>query len=359
MRCERLVLVPASMALLVGLCLAGCRTRPAPPTAGTAVAVAPGGDRAGALRLSGTVEAVRAASVMVPRLAGQSTNTLVITHLIAAGSRVAPGDLLVEFDPQEQTRNAMDRRAEVVDLDGQIHKKQAEQAIAFAADDTALAQAEHDLERTRLDLIKNDFIPSVEAEKNRLAFEQATAKLAQLRAAAALKRTAANADIRILEIRRERSDRALHYAESNAKLMSVHAAFAGIAVIKSIFKGNSLAEVQEGDEVRPGLPILDIVDPTAMRVRARVNQADIGMIETGRTATIRLDAYPELKFNGRVDVVAPLGVTSSMTATVHTFTALVSIQGMHPRLMPDLTASVDLESPPPQVVTAAHAKPSK
>lgn len=298
--------------------------------------------------MSGTVEAVRATSVIVPRLAGQSTNTLVITRLIPAGSRVALGDLLVEFDPQDQVRNAMDRRAEVVDLDGQIHKKEADQAIAFAADDTALAQADHDLERARLDLIKNDFIPGVEAEKNRLAFEQGTAKLAQLRAATALKRTAAHADIRILEIRRERSDRALHYAEGNAKMMAVHAAFAGIVVVKSIFKGNSLAEVQEGDEVRPGLPILDIVDPTVMRVRARVNQADIGMIAAGRTATIRLDAYPELQFKGRVDVVAPLGVTSSMTSTVHTFTALVSIQGMHPRLMPDLTASVDLDAAPPK-----------
>jgi hypothetical protein len=31
-----------------------------------------------------------------------------------------------------------------------------------------------------------------------------------------------------------------------------------------------------------------------------------------------------------------------MTASVHTFSALVSIHGMHPRLMPDLTASIDL-----------------
>jgi hypothetical protein len=153
---------------------------------------------------------------------------------------------------------------------------------------------------------------------------------------------AADADVRILEIRRERSERALKYAESNTALMAVHATFEGVVVIKSVFKGNGMSEVQEGDEVRPGLPILDIVDPTAMRVRARVNQADIELVELGRPAKVRLDAYPELSFDGRVDLVAPLGVTSSLTSTVRTFTALVSIQGMHPRLMPDLTASVEL-----------------
>jgi multidrug resistance efflux pump len=262
---------------------------------------------------------------MVPRLAGQSTNTLVITHLIAAGSRLAPGDLLVEFDPQEQTRNAMDRRAEVVDLDGQIHKKQAEQAIAFAADDTALAQAEHDLDRARLDLIKNDFIPSVEAEKNRLAFSRRRPSSHSF--TPRLRSSGRRPPPTSASSRFAGSDPTARSTTSNATLMSVHAAFAGIAVIKSIFKGNSLAEVQEG-EVRPGLPILT----SSIRrraVRARVNQADIGMIETGRAATVRPDAYPG-SIRGRIDVVAPLGVTSSMTATVHTFTAFVSIQGMHP-----------------------------
>jgi HlyD family secretion protein len=93
-----------------------------------------------------------------------------------------------------------------------------------------------------------------------------------------------------------------------------------------------------------------------MRVRARVNQADMELIEPGRPATIRLDAYPELSFQGRVDIVSPLGVTSSLTTTVHTFTALVSIRGMHPKLMPDLTASVEVVGRAPSAVLAQGAR---
>src|SRR5207253_1304690 len=72
---------------------------------------------ADAFRVSGTVEATRARTVFVPRLAGQSAPTLVITRLIRAGSRVAAGDPIVEFDPQEQLRAAVDRRAALVELD--------------------------------------------------------------------------------------------------------------------------------------------------------------------------------------------------------------------------------------------------
>ena len=279
---------------------------------------------------------------MVPRLAGQNASSLVITDMAKAGSTVAPGDVLLEFDPQDQQRNAMDRRAEVVDLEGQIQKREAELAIQHAGDDTAVAQAAHDLERARLDLLKKDFVSPVEAEKNELTFEQNTAKLAQLKETEALKDKAGVADIKTLQIRRDRSAQALQHAEDNATRMKVLANFAGVVVIRSTFKGNNMAEIQVGDSLRPGQPVLAIVDPSAMQVRARVNQADLGFVHQGDAAKIHLDAYPELTFDGRVELLAPLGVVSGMTPNVHLFTVVVSVHGTHPKLMPDLTASVDI-----------------
>ena len=62
-----------------------------------------------------------------------------------------------------------------------------------------------------------------------------------------------------------------------------------------------MAEVQEGEEVRGGMPIVDVVNPESMRVRAKVNQADINELAVGQAVRIGLDAYPELSFTGRVD----------------------------------------------------------
>jgi HlyD family secretion protein len=299
-------------------------------------------DASDAIRLSGAVEATRARTVFVPRLAGQTAPTLVITRLIRAGSHVNAGDPLVEFDPQEQLRAAADKRAELVDLDGQIQKKKSEQTIAQAKDQTTLTEAERNVSRAKLGILGNDLISKVEAEKNTLALEEANARLEQVRKTFALKRTAETADLRILEIQRERAERALRYAEDNSELMSVTAPFPGLVVLKQVWKGNNMGEVAEGEEVRPGLPILDIVDATAMQVRAMVNQADVGSIAPGQPAKIRLDAYPELLFDGRVELVAPLGVQSSMTPKVRSFVALVSIQGANEKLMPDLSASVEI-----------------
>ena len=342
---DRLVRLLVALAL-IGVPLAAWLSWPvrsAPPAVDAAsTATVRRGAFIRSVRVAGTVEAVRASTIIVPRLTGQTTPSLVITRLVGGGRRVRAGDVLVEFDRQDQTRIALDRRAEFLDLEDQIRKKRAEQAAARAADETALKQAENDVARAEIEARKNPVLPRIEAEKNGLALEQAKARLAQLGTTFALKRRAAEAELRILEIRRDRARSAWRHAEQNADRMAVRAPFEGLAVLKSIFKGSQMAEVQEGDEVRPGVPVVDVVDPSRMQVRARIGQADGGLVSVGQPARVELDAYPGLVFDGRVEQVAPLAVPSTLTPKVRTFVATISIAGTHASMMPDLSAAADI-----------------
>jgi HlyD family secretion protein len=295
------------------------------------------------VRLSGTVEAVEATTVSTPRLAGQNNQSLVITRLVKPGSMVHAGDLVVEFDRQDQLKNALDRRVELNDLEQQIKKKDAEIRAARAKDDSEIVQAESALARARLEMVKNEMLPKIQAEKNRQTLEEADARLKQLKTTYDLKRRAADADLRILQIRRDRAENAMRQAESNADKMAIHSPISGMAVLRSIWKSSNMAEVQEGEEVRSGMPIVDIVNPAAMRVRAKVNQADINSVKVGLPVRVGLDAYPELSFNGSVTQLSPLATSSTLSPKVRTFVAIVGVQGSHPNLMPDLTASLDVE----------------
>ena len=294
------------------------------------------------VRLSGTVEAVQSTTVSAPRLSGPNTASLVITRLIRPGSAVRRGDLIVEFDRQQQLVNALDRRAELQDLEQQIRKREAQERAAAAKDESEIKVAESSVTRAELEMVKNDMIPRINAEKNTLALEQAQATLKQLKTTYELKRKAAEADIQILRIRRDRAENAMRMAETNAERMAILSPIGGMAVLKSIWKGNTMAEVQEGEEVRAGVPIVDIVDPNAMRVRARVNQGDINELQVGQAVTIGLDAYPDLHFPGTVTQISPLGVMSNQSNKVRSFVALINIEGSHPNLMPDLSASLDV-----------------
>lgn len=322
----------------------GARSPEQSASATPATMVVKRGDFVRSVRLTGTVEAVQATAIPAPRLSGQNPNSLVIMRLIKAGTSVQPGDPIVEFDRQDQLRNALDRRAELNDFDQQIAKRTAEEVAARASDESTLKQAGSALERARNELVKNDMLPRIQAEKNDLAFEEAEAKLKQLQETFELKRRAAAADIKILEIRRDRAETNMKQAESNASRMLITSPLPGVAVVKTTWKnGGNMVEFMEGDEVRPGQPVVEVVNPAVMRVRARVNQADMNDLRVGQPVVVGLDAYPDLSFSGAIDQVSPIGQQSTLSPKVRNFIVLVLVKSAHPNLMPDLTASLDVE----------------
>lgn len=295
------------------------------------------------IRITGTVEAVNFLAIAAPRLSGPGLGSLIITKLATSGKHVKKGDLLVQFDQQQQIRNALDQEATYVDFVEQINKKKADQASTQAADESALHQAENDVKSTAAEVRRNEILSKIDAEKNNLAAEQSKATYDQLRKTFELKRQAAKAELKSLEIQRDRARFAMEYARKNTGRLEIRAPIDGIVVLNSIWKGGQFGESQEGDEVRAGVPFMQIVNPGAMQVRARVNQADVSLLSVGQPVHIGLDAYPDLSFNGKVERIAAIGVTSSLSDRVRTFNVLFSIAGYDARLMPDLSASLDVE----------------
>jgi HlyD family secretion protein len=299
-------------------------------------------DNGSALRLQGSVEPVRSHPVIVPRLTGPGTGSLVIVHLVKPGTSVKRGELLIEFDRQAQIKTARDRQAEYRDFIEQINRKRGEQITASAHGEAELKAAENAVKSAELEILKREIVPPITAEQNQLSLDEAQAKAAQLRRTFALRRKTDVADIRALEIQRDRAMNAWKHAESNADKMRVTSPIDGMVVLKSTWKNGNMGEVQEGEEVRSGLGIMDVIDPSAMQVRARVNQADVSVLRVGQSARITLDSFPSRTFSGRLEQLSQIGAISTMSNRVRTFLAVFSIEGSDPHLMPDLAAAIDI-----------------
>ena len=189
---------------------------------------------------------------------------------------------------------------------------------------------------------KTEVVPPITAEQNRLSLDEARAKATQIRQTFELRRKLDAADIRALEIQRDRALNAWKHAESNADKMRVVSPIDGMVVLKSTWKNGTMGEVQEGEEVRSGLGIMEVIDSSAMQVRARVNQADVSALRVGQPARITLDSYPGRAFTGRLEQLSQIGTISTMSNRVRTFLAVFSIEGSDPHLMPDLAAAIDM-----------------
>jgi len=295
-----------------------------------------------ALRLTGTTEAVHMRAIVAPMLSGESFGTLTITHLVRNGAQVRQGDLLAEFDRQAQMHTFMDKQAEYVDFANKTAEAQAKEAADRAKDESEIEKAESDLSKAQLEMQKVELLSKIDAEKAGETLEEAKATLAQLRTTFDLKRQSAQAGIRLLEIQRDRSKQVMDHAKANAELMQIRSPIDGVVVLNSIFKQSRMAEVEEGDQVRAGATFMQVVDPSQMQVRASVNQEDFLALRMGMPARIHLDAYPDLTFSGRLEEMGPIARTGDFSTKLRSFSVVFSIDGSDAKLMPDLSAAVDV-----------------
>ena len=280
---------------------------------------------------------------MSPMLSGEHVGALTITKLAGSGTHVKRGDLLVEFDRQGQMRTFFDKLAEYENLVEEVIQEQAKQDATRAKDETALRQAENDVKNAELEMQKVELLSRIEAEKAQETLEASKATLQQLRETFDLKRREARAAILIREIQRDRTRASMVHAQANADLMQVRSPIDGLVVLNAIWKEDKMGEVQEGDQIRPGQPFMQVVDPSVMQVRVLANQQDFLALKIGQPVTVRLDAYPELLLPGRLEQISPIGRASFFSPKVRTFDVVFSIKGTDPRLMPDLSAAVDLD----------------
>jgi len=306
------------------------------------------------LRLKGTTEAVQSRAILAPVLEGQQVPTLTIIQLALAGTRVKQGDLLVEFDRQAQMRDFVDKQAEYRKLVDQVAEEQAKENAARAKDETELKQAEDTLRKAELEVQKAELVSKIDAEKNQESLEEAQATFQQLKETFDLKRKAAQAGIRILEIQRDRTQQTMQHAQGNSELMQIHSPISGVVVLNTIWKQGTMGEVQEGDQIYPGMPFMQVVNPAIMQVRVLANQEDFPRLRVGQTAKVRLDAYPQLVFPAKVEQLAPIAEQGSFSDKVRLFSVIVSIQGNDPQLMPDLSAAVDVDVPPDNAGSGAR-----
>ena len=80
-----------------------------------------------------------------------------------------------------------------------------------------------------------------------------------------------------------------------------------------------------------------------MRVRVKINQADLGQMRVGAAAKVTLDAYPGKSYPARLRQVSPIGVAGQFSPKVRTFVALFDVEGVDPQFAPDLSAAVDVD----------------
>ena len=326
------------------------------------------------VRISGTVQARNFALLLAPRIMGSRADFnrggsgrqpgqgggggggmmgggggpggdfgLVLLSLQKPGTRVKAGDTVASFDPQFQIQRFDDYKDSVVQLENTIRKSMANLAATKEAHDQQIRTAKADWDSAILDLKTADVRSRIDAEKYKLAVEEAELKYKQLVAEAGMVDESQRAQIRASELDRDQSRIELQRAENNVKRMTIKAPMDGIVVMQSIVRNGEFGQIREGDQVAAGQPFMQIVDPASMVLNGTVNQVDAERLRLGMKAMIRLDAYPDVELPGTLIGIGAMSKVSTFRAGyIGEIPVRVKIEKADARLIPDLTGSAEI-----------------
>lgn len=138
-----------------------------------------------------------------------------------------------------------------------------------------------------------------------------------------------------------KANAAMKIAKSNFDKAKINLAY---ATIYSPIDGVVLSrEVSEGQTVAANFsaPTLFRIanDLTKMQVEANIDEADIGLVKQNQSVEFTVDAFPDLKFKGKVTEIR---LQSTITSNVVTYTVIVEAENPEMKLMPGMTANISI-----------------
>jgi len=171
---------------------------------------------------------------------------------------------------------------------------QIKESVKQLEDCTNFAKA--DLDRIR-SLVKSGSLPAETVEKARVSYIKCQTQFA-----------AAKEQLAMLEAGPTKTEIAVHQAtvdEAGAK-RAIAQAKLDECVLKAPFVGVvTQVFVRPGDLATPRAPLLKLMDPTSLVVRAGLPESCSANIRKGTKVVVRLDAYPNKTFNAKIERVYP------------------------------------------------------
>ena len=308
------------------------------------------------VRIEGSITAKSSAAIVAPRLRGRGGRQLTLIHLAGAGSMVKAGDVVAEFDRENQLKAIDDQRARLIQSEAGIRKRGAEHSVALESRQQEVRVARASLDKSRLDLRTAEVRSEIEAQILKMRVEEAEVELKQIEEELELLQASQRSDMRALEIARDQVAIDKRRVEINATRLILRTPIDGMVVMMSSSRGGGdFEQVSTGAQLRPGNYFMQIVDPSAMVLEAGINQVDSQLLKVGQKAVIRLDAYPGRTWPGRLVAVGALASSSAGggggrrrmnrgggSNFVRQISAVLDVEASDRLIIPDLSASADV-----------------
>jgi HlyD family secretion protein len=291
--------------------------------------------------ITGTIEAIQVdvSAKITGRIAERPVNE---------GDRVAAGQLLVRLDEAEQAAEVRRQEAAVRtaqstlnDLLAGARREELEDARAALQSASATREwTERDFRRAE-GLFRQTLIAAQEVDRARQAYEVAVAQEKSARQKLLLLVAGSRPDqVEAARGQLAQARNALDMAKTRLKEMTIFSPLEGVVLRKNL---------EVGELASPGVPILTLMKPSDIWVRAYVPEEEVGRIKVGSKALVAVDAYPARRFPGRIIEIAseaeftPRNVQTKKERVTLVFRIKIAVDNPEGILKPGMPADADID----------------
>jgi HlyD family secretion protein len=233
-----------------------------------------------------------------------------------------------------------DIATQIQQADADIKKRKAEQALNMEGLQQRIRVTRAELEKAKLDSSASEVRTAIDIELLKLSVQEQEATLKQQLADLPSQKISNDAEIRGLELTKDRHVRHRARHAHDVEKFTIHAPIGGLVVMQTIMRGMEMGQVQVGDQVSPGQPFMQIVDTNLMQVQAVASQVESDEMRLGLPAQVSFDAFPDLKMKAKVSSIGAIAIGGRNTNYfLRTVPVYLTIEEHDNRVIPDLSTA--------------------
>lgn len=299
------------------------------------------GEFTASLTETGELQATVAKHIVMPFLGFRYGYSNKLIRLAEHGIKVDKGDSLITIDPSNVMKYLVEREGRLELEKANYEKSIVQQRIQANQLSSQLKQQEASygmeklaLQKAQFDSERNKQIRQLEFSKAEIQLEKTRKKIEYNRSIAALDKKIQS--IKVVQLENDTAD--AHQALNRLVLCAPNE---GIFQIEYNHRTRQL--FQAGDEAYPNRTLANIPDLRRMKVKTTVNEIDIDKIKIGQKTIVRLDAFPDLEFEGEVSKIGRLSHRINNESTVKVFDMEVLVEeNENEVLKPGMTVSCEI-----------------
>lgn len=291
------------------------------------------------IEATGELVAENSVDIMGPNIVGNRrfrAAPIRIIDMVPEGTVVKTGDFVAELDRSSYSNSLKDEQDELRTEQTDYESKVLDSAVVLSQLRDDIRNQEYVSSEAEITLAQSKFEPPATQRQAEINLDKARRANEQKKKQYQLKRAQVRAELINLKTKVNLQQRVVDDLNSVLASFTVKAPAEGMVIYKKDRLGQ---KIKAGTNINPFDPVVaTLPDMSSMLSKVYISEIDINKVTPGLPVEIKIDAFPDQNFRGKISKIANIGEQLPNSDT-RVFEVLAKVDEFEPSLRPSMTTN--------------------